>query len=1748
MNETQRNIKAYKAALPGLKERVFAVALLLVMSVAMLTSATFAWITLSRAPEVTAVNTNIAANGNLEIALATGDGKTPPGDSQVGDSSATEGQSISAANLTWGNLINLSDASYGLENLSLRPAQLNTAALLVSPLYGAQYGGDGRITQLDSSFRYASWTPADGDKPAHFAVSEQVGVRAIASTKIEAVGAAAVYQKMLDSAKNTNLAAANMYISLGNNDKYMPSLATMMGLYMTARMNPSNASLSNPDCAIEDIQNLRDMYAAFEDCFDMEADAIASLLNLQLFLKHGEGNYEPYTAEKVYAATEADLTAKGLKISNLNQFNKDHGIIVSDLKKLRTIASSGSSLKWKDSGLNGIVNNLVDVGKCTIGTDNTPISSIGASNAMGYLNGTQEARITNGILYRFEERTGGYIQVKNLGISATVERSGITVPATVKANIQTTAPRDYNLFTNDQTYTEGLNTGDYQGGIPVAKETYGLALDLWIRTNATDSYLTLEGNVLTHVEEDVPVKGTDANGNEVQIYTLDKTEEVETKNEDGTISTETISHSVDLYKRETEAEDDTVTVTWYNAENHTVYTLEEGEDPLMKVQDVITVTGYEGENRVWNGTDYENMLSTDATTQGSGSCYVYYADTPEDQARSLKLLEAFNVAFVDSRGKLLATAMMDTENYYAENGRVTVPLMLSPSNSIDLGEDAQGNVTYAITALEKNVPTRVTTVVYLDGTKLTNQEVLAAADIQGQLNIQFGNSLALEPIDNEELQNKERRVSASVDKKEFDFDTASGDMVTNVTVHVDGDAPNKVTAFFIRAISASQGSREEQMTFTKNDDGDWVSSYKFTAPGSYVLRTVQLDGVEYTLENPPRVEIEGFAIRSLSCVEATGRHVNILTAENSGTVNLNLEFATDDESKMPGTVQGRYLRDEDGSAVNVSFTYNSTTGFWTGTATFLTSGNYTLQYLLLDGEYKELDFSLWQTASVTLGMRVAVYTTSPHQFTYDPSKMTDNQKLLGMQVKILDNEGKEMGGMSGAKLTYGMKGSGTKKMDTDLTWDGDYYTGELTTSGPGIWQFSNVTVGGNTLSNATTYPTFTVQSPEPPEYYAHSTVAYQYKPNNDAVMNAQITHSSAATVQAYIVKDGASEGVWVTGSMGGTNDATAVTDWNFKVPGDANGYQDGNWKLTKLRLWNVFAADGTPYTEEAPLEIDVSDTNNVTKVVNRVYVTFATDKSQNFGKNADGTVTAQFMTSHKFNGLNVDIKDFAGNAVPGVSDVKLIFTYKNGTSGTYGKYTSQQLNNATAGAAVTVALDSHNGTTYSQSKDATILYAGEYITTFSFKVSGTEYKYAGNLDNSTDGTKALPANAPVFTVSSKPPVVKVTGTNPAPGTTYRVYTVKTPESAGQAVRGDFFRFTDYTASVYIYTPVKSGDNDQEAAHAYAPEVTLTLSDVPMGYSNALMTFTTFNADSLGSTFDFGSAAIAKSTVGKAVDGSEDWLGANVSTYPKSYPAGKMTQNVLTLDYNGMSYSITLDRTITIEQPQAPAVAQFEGIPASYTKDDKPTTVVGNGTSVTVPLPELTWTARIERSADENATWSAYTAVETISAGQVYGFKAYTTGRLIKTEHRDYQYYEWTKFQSSYTGVTNIYEQDMKISTWIINGKEYKAGTAVLLNGEGIISIAAVVSNVGTERLVDTQTQTSYKYLYGYVKGGEQETSKILGVWTGSPTGTQIGSKVTSENGTYPAPALADTSTADATTDTPGTNMTDDPLLYQNYWP
>lgn len=1402
MTETQKRIKAYKKALPDLRERVIAVALLLAMSASMLTSATFAWVTLSRAPEVSSVTTNIAANGNLEIAIATGDGTTPPGESQVGDSSATDGQSILAANRTWGNLINLSDPSYGLDHLALRPAQLNTAALLTKPLYGAVYDADGRINTLTTNYGYTSWVPAEGNIPAHFGISDEVGVRAISSIKREQLGFAGDYSNAYDAADIANNTAANTYTAITRNDTWMDVLAKLLGTHMTASLN-SEDKYKNATITSEDMETLIAMYEEFVLAHKQEAEAIALQLNLELFAAYGGDTtkYTPFSQTDILAINQnsdsriksnGDFSfdvldnnnvTKTIKITNLKAFLKDCKQLNEDLTTLNTI-HEGKDYRWTASGLQKVVERLMNVNQCLIKKRNESSYktvqqlmndfSSNPMSALGYMGASCDIVITNGVLYNLEQRVGSSVNIQGMTVTAKMYVNTMNLgeqTANITAYVTTSAekPSDFN---QDQVYTGTLNTGaDSSSGDAVAEDTYALAVDLWVRTNAMGSYLTLEGNVLLGEAYEVPVTTEDANGNQVPLYKLNK---IVTDEETG----ESYTNTLDLYKKEADG-----TVTWYAAVSHREVTAEELGDgePVAQMEEKRDVIGYEGENRVWDKSD-KSYITTDSTTQGVGSCYVYYADSPEDQARSLELLKYMSVAFVDRDGALLATASMDTENYYGDSGRFVVPLKVNddgiPIKSTD--ESIESGVAYAITQLQQNEPTRITAIVYLDGRELGNDDVLSAADIQGQLNIQFSNNAEVIPINNEKLEYETRTVSAIVDNTSFEYDTHVGDMISTVTVNVDGDEPTNVRAFFQRKINATQGSREDEMVFTQNGAGGWVSSYTFEAPGVYVFRSVYLDGVEYVLKEQPEVTITGFTVQSLTCDQLTGdgRNIDILTAASSSSLDLKLKFASDDVEKMPAKVQGRFIRTEDGSAVNVDFIYNATNTLWSGKATFLNSGEYTMQYLVLDGEYVELAADKQLTTNVKLGMRTAVYTKDITDFKYAPDEMVENgTDELQMQVKIVDNGGKELVGQQNVKLTYRLRNS-SSTIDVNLTWNAvsRYYEGDLQAlvAGPGIWEFDKVTVGeSNTITNASTYPVFQMLAPEPPSFVNIGGTGMQYRPSGNAELQVSLKYSATATVAA-VFKDNAGNRYPVFGTAGST-DADNVTTWKFAVPtnrtGEYSGKQDGYWTLETVYLWNYYMADGT-YVNWAKDEngnfkgglslnsdgslvsnpdrddtnamvVDISD--YTVKVVQTVKVNFTQgQQGTDFGKSG-ATVTGAFMDSYEINNLQVKISDFEGQAIG--SDVAMKITYNNNTSSTYGGYTNSALANTAMVYDIAMAADA-SGTTFTQTTPITLRYAGTYTTTFTFKLNGVSAEL-------TNAGIQVAGTLPQFTVSSVKPTVAI---------------------------------------------------------------------------------------------------------------------------------------------------------------------------------------------------------------------------------------------------------------------------------------------------------------------------------------------------------------------------------------------------------
>ncbi|MBQ4547426.1 MAG: hypothetical protein IJA17_09795 [Oscillospiraceae bacterium] len=172
-----------------------AIAMLLVSSI-MMVSSTYAWFTLSTAPEVTGITTQVGANGNLEMALlpadvngtstldAEGYGITSDVNNSMYDGNGALRDNIKAANITWGNLVDVSDASYGLDKLKLYPAALNitgqntdgndvigTTNILKTPVYGA----DGRVIEVTPN-TVAGTLAQNG---AAFYANTEYGVRAV---------------------------------------------------------------------------------------------------------------------------------------------------------------------------------------------------------------------------------------------------------------------------------------------------------------------------------------------------------------------------------------------------------------------------------------------------------------------------------------------------------------------------------------------------------------------------------------------------------------------------------------------------------------------------------------------------------------------------------------------------------------------------------------------------------------------------------------------------------------------------------------------------------------------------------------------------------------------------------------------------------------------------------------------------------------------------------------------------------------------------------------------------------------------------------------------------------------------------------------------------------------------------------------------------------------------------------------------------------------------------------------------------------------------------------------------------------------------------------------------------------------------------------------------------------------------------------------------------------------------------------
>lgn len=1320
-NETRQRIESYQELLPNMKEKVAAALIMLVLALSVAVTATYAWITISRAPEVSSIATTMAANGNLEIALSNDEG-TQPEEFDI-DEGVKRELDINGSNLQWGNLINLGDSTYyGIDELALRPARLNTGALRTNPLQGASYGTDGRVTELNSQYSFFKW-----DKTTQsFVANNKYGVRAIASYTIT-TGDSSIQEF---NQKYNEVLTAYGKVADYYNKTFMGSIAglgTGMSTYLQSKINgtkykPSDDADSNMVLSAEEIGSILNTYQALFETMKLHLDALTQLANLQQYMaaKKNSVDYMPVTADdllrspKKYDSSRtvpdnstdpADaikLTGLINKVeltnSNGTKYTEDRGFIA-DYKKTQTYVAQLESYYNKSQNGGEVRSNDINgplYALCSPNTaeiDGTPANQImGDFGKLSSLvaGGDHLAKFMDGLLARFEqfaiEDTARLPKTTNSStnsakIKAKAKLSVLPVPVDVTGHLCTgatgpsTSVADFNV-----------NTADFESADKNAQDTYGMAMDFWVRTNAEETLLTLEGAL---------------------------------------------------------------------ADSAT------GE-----------ILSYDGVNRIWGSTGNTN-LTTDSTTQGGGSCYIYYADNPADVARSLALLKQMKVAFVDAGGTLLATASMDTEEgqYYAQNGRITVPLTIDEGSGLGLtynykDETEKEQTGLAISQLTMDNPQRITAIVYLDGTGLDNTMVLSSAEIQGQLNIQFGSSVNLKTSGDNRLLTAERKVTAEISGKSvFDFFNDT-DKTVKVNLTVDGATPSTVKAFFVREITSTQGSREKLINFEKkNDTGGtrtgWEGSYGFTAPGTYHLRYVQLDGVDYALTTPLTVVVTGFSITGVDWNNA-GNERTVYSTESSHQEPISITISATNANENPDKVTAIFER-SDGRPISVSTSRETATGKWKGTASFTGSGDYTLSYVIVDGKYQAVPSGMQKKLELHLGLKAAIRIMSKTGFDENNNANFETGKSYSSKLyfRVTDDSNDPIEGVKGVTLTY-TNGSAAGTHAVDAAWnDAGYYEANIVMTMAGRYSFSSISMGGNTLRRATEAPVFTLVSPDPPTYDEtsqstwHGAENIQFIPNStDAILGPIGIQNTANDIQAVLYNDIAQE--YFVVNVKDPNSTEAVNGyiaagenkWNIKLPtytktenGVTTTEIDGTWSLVCLKLWNCYKNENF-YTEEAPLVwlgtseaaqrykesiTDFTAHENLdfsrldTTVSNHVVVNMTTAKP------ALGSGTTAFMTEHLISefGISVQLTDAHGRLIPatGSDNMYITLTYQPNTAERYGYKVSGYPGDILT---KTITLENSNGSWVPNAASAAqvLQYVGEY--TVKLNINGKEYTHATN--------------------------------------------------------------------------------------------------------------------------------------------------------------------------------------------------------------------------------------------------------------------------------------------------------------------------------------------------------------------------------------------------------------------------------------
>lgn len=531
------NARKKNGEFAGVRKKLTAAVAMLLVATIMMASSTYAWFTLSTAPEVTGITTSVGANGNLEMALLNSETfkDLQKITTSVGDSSKLV---VADKNITWGNLTDLS-TGYGLDKITLNPSRLlftkdaNTVNL-TNMLGYAVYGEDGRVESIDG-VAYAG-ADYDGETNTFKYNANAYGVRPIGSNDTMTaqqsglITARTNYNAYLNNSYSVIQKAmatnggklSGMIVTLATSDAFTPDsdqIAALKALLTAARdaleqvdkayievMKAALATAINEEtaytAAVGTLSEKQTAKEAFTALADLSKDAKTALADLETAINTLETNKASVATELTNVDSESPNYQDILKVlvdynmCTLNGFHIKHtGEGTSCSNCLLTIDESGKKVISSDA-LNAIVN----------GGKGVVVEMPHDSGIFGYL-----AKVNKNYSAKIDHLEGT-IQ----GINLAIFSGTLTTIGTPNTTITT-------LVTNMKAATvEGGAANSYLGTM------YGYAIDLAFRTNASGSYLKLLTDGAQRIYSDGTnvetmgggstmtfMSGLDSNGNEI---------------------------------------------------------------------------------------------------------------------------------------------------------------------------------------------------------------------------------------------------------------------------------------------------------------------------------------------------------------------------------------------------------------------------------------------------------------------------------------------------------------------------------------------------------------------------------------------------------------------------------------------------------------------------------------------------------------------------------------------------------------------------------------------------------------------------------------------------------------------------------------------------------------------------------------------------------------------------------------------------------------------------------------------------------------------------------------------------------------------------------------------------------------------------------------------------------------------------------------------------------------------------------